>query len=136
VHAADGPPDAPAVLRIELVERAAANLREHGVEDAFDLAQGRARADVDRGHGRDLGSGEVAEERVLVQDGLPGPAAGPIELHDQPALVLELHLVDAILERSKRADTGRCSEDRRPRPRRARDPASARKTSPRAVRPR
>jgi len=76
VHAADGPTDPAAILRVELVERAPAHLRERRVVDALDLAQGRARADVDRSDGRYLGGRQVRQERVLVQDRLAGQRPG------------------------------------------------------------
>src|SRR5262249_52928221 len=44
----------------------------------------------------------VQQEPVLVQDRLPGPAPGPVELQDEAALVLQLHLVDPVLEGAER----------------------------------
>ncbi len=102
VHAPDGPTDAAPILGVELVERSPAHFREHGVVDPLDLAQGGPVADVDRRDGRNLGGRQVREERVLIEDRLARPAAGAIELHDQPPLVLQLDFIDAVLEGAKR----------------------------------
>jgi hypothetical protein len=50
----------------------------------------------------DLGVAEVGEERVLLEDRVARPAAGPVELHDDVALVLELEIVDTVLETVER----------------------------------
>jgi hypothetical protein len=47
---------------------------------------------------RELRLGEIGEKRVLVEDRLPRPATGTVELHDDATLVVELDLVHAILE--------------------------------------
>jgi hypothetical protein len=47
---------------------------------------------------------------VLVQDRLPRPAPGPVELDHEPALVLQLHLVHAILERAQRLAAARAAQ--------------------------
>src|SRR5205814_630356 len=111
VHATDGPSDPASVLRIELIERAPADLRERGVVDPLDLAERRARAEVERRDRRYLGRREVREEPVLVEDRLARPAARPVELHDEAPLVLQLHLVHAVLEGPQRqAAAGRRAE--------------------------
>ena len=102
VQAAQRAADVAAVLGVQLVERAATDARERGVVDPLDLVQRGALAEVHRGDGGHLGLGEVGEELVLVQDGLARPAAGAVELHDQAALVLQLHLVHAVLEGAQR----------------------------------
>jgi hypothetical protein len=102
VHAPDGAADVAPLLGVQLVERAAAHLGERGVEDALHLVQRRAGAEIERGHGRKLGVGEIQQEPVLVEDGLARPAAGAVELHDEAALVHELDLVDAVLEGAER----------------------------------
>ena len=90
------------------LERAAAGLREHREEEARAAAVTRAvpgcvdlleGAPVDAAQGRDHGDfrlGEVAQEPVLVEDGLPGPPAGPVELGDERLPVLPAHAVDAV----------------------------------------
>src|SRR5204863_9040943 len=102
VHATDGPSDPTPVLGVELIERAPADLRECGVVDPLDLAERRARAEVERRDRRYLGGREVREEPVLVEDRLARPAARPVELHDEAPLVLQLHLVHAVLEGPQR----------------------------------
>src|SRR5947207_1158343 len=77
VQPSDRAPDAAPVLGVQLVERAPAHLREPGVEDAVDLVQRRAGAQV---HGRDRGDfrrGELGQEAVLVLDRRPRPASRP-----------------------------------------------------------
>jgi hypothetical protein len=70
VHAADRPADPAAIFGVELVERPPAHLWKRRVVDAFDLAQGRAGAEVDRGNGRDLGGRQVGQKRMLVENRL------------------------------------------------------------------
>ncbi len=69
------PPDRAAdpapVLRVELVQRPSADLREGGVEDAVDLVQRRAGAQIHRRHRVDLRCGEIGQEAVLILDGRP-----------------------------------------------------------------
>ena len=73
-----------------------------GIEDALDLVQRGAGAEIQRGHGGKLGVGEIQQEPVLVEDRLARPAAGAVELHDEAVLVHELDLVDAVLEGAER----------------------------------
>ena len=68
----------------------------------MDLRERGTGAEVHRWHGRQLGLRQLAKKRVLLEDRLARPAAGPIELHDQAPLVLELDLVDAVLEGTQR----------------------------------
>ena len=102
MHAADCAADATAVLGVELVERAATHLGERGVVDAVRLVQRLTGAEVHRRDRRHLGGDQVLQEAMLVQDRLARPAARAIELHDQAALVLQLHLVHAVLEGAQR----------------------------------
>jgi hypothetical protein len=101
VQPAEGAADVAAVLGVELVERASSHPGERRVVDPLDLAQRAAGAQVGRRHRRHLGLGEVGEEAVLVEDGLPRPATGTVELHDQALFVLQLDLVDPVLERAQ-----------------------------------
>ncbi len=50
----------------------------------------------------DLGVRELREEAVLLQDLLPRPAPGAVELGDDAGAILALDLVDAVLERVQR----------------------------------
>jgi len=102
VHAPDGPADPPPVLGVELVQRATAHLREGRVENAVDLVQRRAGAEIHRRDGGHFGRDKVEEEAVLVVDRRARPAAGPVELHDHPLLVLQLDLIHAVLEGAQR----------------------------------
>ena len=102
VHPPDGAADPPAILRVELVERAPPHLREHRVVDALDLAERAAAAEVHGRHRRHLRLDQVRQEGVLVEERLARPAAGPVELDDEPPLVLQLHLVHAVLEGAQR----------------------------------
>src|SRR5262249_46221827 len=102
VDAPDRAADAPAPLAVELVGHAATDLGKRRVEDGVDLAQRRALAEVERRDHRQLGLGEIPQERVFVQDRLARPPAGPVELHHEPPLVLQLHLVHAVLEGAQR----------------------------------
>ena len=47
---------------------------------------------------------------MLVEDGLARPAAGPVELHDQPPVVVQLDFVDPVLERAKRQAAARAAQ--------------------------
>jgi hypothetical protein len=57
----------------------------------------RAARDVARRHGRHLGVGELANERMLLADLRVAPAAGTVELDDDRRAVVEHRLVDAVL---------------------------------------
>ena len=107
VHAPDRAADVPALLGVELVEGASPHLGERGVQDALDLVERVARAEVERRHGGELGGGQVQEEPVLVENRLARPAAGPVELHHEAALVLQLHLVHTVLEGPEREAAAR-----------------------------
>ena len=69
------PPDRAAdpapVLRVELVQRPSADLREGRVEDAVDLVQRRAGAQIHRRHRGDFRRGEIGQEAVLILDRRP-----------------------------------------------------------------
>ena len=110
VHAADGAADQAPSLGIELVHDAPAHLRKHAVEDPVDLAERGPGAEVERRHHRKLGRRQLGEERVLVENRRLRPAARAMELDDQAALVLQLHLVDAVLERAQGQAAARAAQ--------------------------
>jgi hypothetical protein len=83
---------------VELLERAAAHLGKDGEPDPVVGAGERGAAgERQGGDRRDLGVHQLGEKAVLVEDRLPGPAAGAVELGDHAGLVLQLDLVDPVL---------------------------------------
>src|SRR3989442_5776172 len=85
-----------------VVGRAPGALGEGAEVDPFDPAGAPGGAGVERRAGRHVGGRQVRKEGVLVEDRRARPAARAIELYDEAPLVLQLHLVDAVLEGAQR----------------------------------
>jgi hypothetical protein len=88
---------------VELVGAAPAGAGPESVEDALHLAQAVAVGETKRSAHGDLLVAQREEQAVLLQNGLPAPAEGPVELGHQVSLLIELlianpHVEDPILQ--------------------------------------